>query len=139
MIQLIKTEGSVNENTNKKPESGKTKTSSTIGNLAAQAGASWTFGGHFPTIFGGGPYFVPPTPTPVTGLSQSLPACLMSEPFNDPGDFEDCLGHFNTIAYLSGCHRPCSHDYWPSIFWSSVKRQCTSFLFNTFWRTPDWL
>ena len=59
-----------NENTNKEPESGKAKASSTPGNAAAQAGGSSAFDGHFPTIFGGGPSLVPPVATPVTGLSQ---------------------------------------------------------------------
>ena len=58
------------ENTNKEPESGEAKASSTPGNPAAQAGGSSAFGGHFSTIFGGGPLFVPPVVTPVTGLSQ---------------------------------------------------------------------
>ena len=101
------------ENTNKEPESGKAEASSTPGNPAAQAGGSSVFGGHFSTIFGGGPSFVPPVATPVTGLSQSLPACLMPEPFNGSGDFEDSLGQFNTAAYLSGWYRSCSHDYRP--------------------------
>ena len=85
------TEALENENINKEPESGKAK-ASTPGNPAAQAGGSSGFGGHFFTIFGGGPSFVPPVATPVTGLSQSLPACLMPEPFNGSGDFEDYLG-----------------------------------------------
>ena len=91
-----------NGNINKEPESGKAKASSTPGNPAAQAGVSSGFGGHFSTIFGGGPSFVPPVATPVTGLSQSHPACLMLEPFNGSGNFEDYLGRFNTAAYLSG-------------------------------------
>ena len=74
-----------NENTKKEPESGKAKASSAPGNPAAQA----CFGGRFSTIFGGGPSIVPPAATPITGLSQSLPACLMPEPFNGSGDFED--------------------------------------------------
>ena len=91
-----------NENTNKEPESGKAKVSSTPGNAAAQAGGSFAFGGLFSTIYGGGPSFLPPVATPVTGLSQSLPACLRSEPFNGSGDFEDYLGQFNTAAFFSG-------------------------------------
>ena len=91
-----------NENTNKEPESGEAKASSTPGNPAAHAGGSSAFGGQFSTIFGGGPSFVPPVATPVTGLPQSLPACLIPEPFNGSGDFEDYLGQFNTAAYLSG-------------------------------------
>ena len=105
-----------NENTNKEPESGKAKASSTPGNPAAQAGGSSAFGGHFSKIFGGGPSFVPPVATPVTGLSQSLPVSLMPEPFNGSGDFEDFLGQFNTAAYLSGWYRSCSHDYRPQYF-----------------------
>ena len=58
-----------NENTNKEPESGKAKASSTPGNPAAQAGGSSAFGDHFSTIFGGGPSYVPPVATPVTDLS----------------------------------------------------------------------
>ena len=78
-----------NEDTNKEPESGKAKASSTPGNTAAQAGGSSGFSGQFSSIFGGGPSFVPPVATPVTGLSQSFPACLMPEPFTGSGDFED--------------------------------------------------
>ena len=105
-----------NENTNKEPESGKAKASSTPGNPATQAGGSSALGGHFSTIFGGGPSFVPPVATPVTGFSQSLPACLMPEPFNGSGDFEDYLGQFNTAAELSGWYPHCSHDYRPQYF-----------------------
>ena len=86
-----------NENTNKEPDSGKAKTS-TPGNPAAQAGGSSAFGGHFFTIFGRGTSFAPPAATPLTGFSQTLPACLMPEPFNGSGDFEDYLGQFNTAA-----------------------------------------
>ena len=112
MIDSIEeTEAFENENINKEPESGKAKTSSTPGNPVAQAGVSSGFGRHFFTIFGGGSSFVPPVATLVTGLSQSLLACLMPEPFNGPGDFEDYSGQFNTAAYLSGWYRPCSHDY----------------------------
>ena len=75
-----------NENTNKEPESGKEKASSTPGNPVAQAGGSTALSGLFFTISGGGPSFVPSVPTPITGLSQSLPACLMPEPFNGSGD-----------------------------------------------------
>ena len=105
-----------NENTSKETESGKEKASSTPGNPAAQAGGSSGFGGHFYTIFGGGPAFVPPVATPVAGFPQSLPACLMPEPFNGSGDFEDYLGQFNTAADLSGWYRPRSHDYRPQYF-----------------------
>ena len=73
------------ENTNKEPQSGKAKASSTPGNPAAQAGGSSIFGGHFSTIIGGGPSIVPPAATTVTALSQSLPACLMPEPHNGSG------------------------------------------------------
>ena len=59
-----------NENTNKEPEKEKAKASSTPGNPAAQVGGSSAFGGHFSTVFGGGPSFFPPVATPVTGLSQ---------------------------------------------------------------------
>ena len=121
------TEVSQNENTNKEPDSGKAKASSTPGNPAAQAGGSSAFGGHFSTIFGGGPSFVPPVATPVTGLSQSLPACLMPEPFNGSGDFEDYLGQFNTAAYLSGWYRPCSHDYRPQYFALRLKGNALHF------------
>ena len=89
-----------NEDINKEPESGKAKASLTPGNPAAQAGVP--FGGHFSTIFGGGPSFVPPVGTPVRGLSQSLPTCLIPEPSNRLGDFEDYLGQFKTAAFLSG-------------------------------------
>ena len=105
-----------NENTNKEPESGKAKTSSTLGNTAAQAGGSSGIGGQFSTIFGGGPSFVPPVAPPVTGFSQSLPACLMLEPFNGSGDFEEYLGQFSTAADLSGWYHPFSHDYGPQYF-----------------------
>ena len=110
-----------NENTNKEPESGKAKASSTPGNPAAQAGGSSAFGGHFSTIFGGGPSFVPPVAIPVTGLSQSLPACLIPEPF------EDYLGQFNTAAYLSGWYRPCSKDYRPHYFALRLKGNALHF------------
>ena len=116
-----------NENTNKEPESGKAKGSSTPGNPAAQAGGSSAFGGHFRRIFGGGPSSVPPKATPVTGLSQSLPACLMPEPFNGSGDFEDYLGQFNTAAYLSGWYRPCSYDYRPQSFALTIKSNALHF------------
>ena len=115
------------ENTNKEPESGKAKASSTPGNPAAQACGSSAFGGHFSTIFGGGPSFVPPVAEPVTGLSQSLPACLMPEPFNGSGDFEDYLGQFNTAAYLSGWYRSCSHDYRPQYFALRLKGNALHF------------
>ena len=115
------------ENTNKEPESGKAKASSTPGNPVAQAGGSSAFGGHFSTIFGGGPSFVPPVATPVTGLSQSLPACLMPGPFNGSGDFEDYLGQFNTAAYLSGWYRPCSYDYRPQYFALRLKSNALHF------------
>ena len=101
------------ENANKEPESGKAKASSTPGNTAAQAGGSCGFGGHFSTIAGGGPPLAPPTAILSTGFSQTLPACLMQEPFNGSGDFEDYLGQFNTAAFVSGWYRPCSHDYRP--------------------------
>ena len=120
------TEALENENTNKEPESGKAK-ASTPGNPAAQAGLSSGFGGHFSTIFGGGPSFVPPVATPVAGLSQSLPACLMPEPFNGSGDFEDYLGQFNTAAELSGWYRPCSHDYRPQYFALRLKGNALHF------------
>ena len=116
-----------NENTNKEPESGKAKASSTPGNPVPQAGGSSSFGGHFSTIFGGGPSFVPPVATPVTGLPQSLPACLMPEPFNGSGDFEDYLGQFNTAADLSGWHRPCSHDYRTQYFALPLKGNALHF------------
>ena len=116
-----------NENTNREPESGKAKASSTPGNPAAQAGGSSAFGSHFSTIFGGGPSFVPPVATPVTVPSQSLPACLMPEPFNGSGDFEDYLGQFNTAAYLSGWYRPCSYDYRPQYFALRLKGNALHF------------
>ena len=124
---LEKTEVSQNENTNKEPESGKAKASSIPGNPAAQAGVSSVFGGQFSTIFGGGPSFFPPVATPGTGLSQSLPACLMPEPFNGSGDFEDYLGQFNTAAYLSGWYRPCSYDYRPQYFALRLKSNALHF------------
>ena len=110
------TEALENENMNKETQSGKAKASSTPGNPGAQAGGSSVFGGQFVTIFGGAPSFVPPVATPVTSLPQSLPACLMPEPFNGSGDFEDYLGQFNTAAYLSEWYRPCSYDYRPQYF-----------------------
>ena len=124
---LEETEVLQNENTNKEPESGKAKVFSTPGNSAAQAGGSSAFGDHFSTIFGGGPSFVPPVATPVTGLSQSLPACLMPEPFNGSGDFEVYLGEFNTAAYLSGWYRPCSYDYRPQNFALRLKGSALHF------------
>ena len=120
------TEALENENINKEPESGKAK-ASTPGNPAAQAGGSSAFGGHFSTIFGGGPSFVPPVATPVTSLPQSLPACLMPEPFNGSGDFEDYLGQFNTAADLSGWYRPRSHDYRPQYFALRLKGNALHF------------
>ena len=111
-----KTDVLQNENTNKEPESGKTKAPSNPGNPAAQADGSSAFGGRFFTFFGGGPSFVSPVATPVTGPSQSLPACLMPEHFTGSGDFEDYLGQFNTAAYLCGWYRPCSYDYRPQYF-----------------------
>ena len=90
-----------NENIIKEPDSQKAKFSSIPGNPAAQAGGSSAFGGHFSTISGGGPSFAPPAATPLTGFSQTLPACLMPEPFSRSGDFEDYLGQFNTAA-MSG-------------------------------------
>ena len=116
-----------NENIIKEPESGKAKISSTPGNPVAQAGVSSGFGGHFSTIFGGGPSFVPPVATPVTGFSRSLPACLMREPFNGSGDFEDYLGQFNTAAYFSGWYRPCSHDSRPQYFALRLKGNALHF------------
>ena len=116
VVSVEKTEILQNENTNKEPESGKAKVSTTPDNPAAQARGSSAFGGHFSTIFGGGPSCVPPVATPVTGLSQSLPAFLMPEPFNGSGDFEDYLGQFNTAAFLSGWSRPCSYEYRPQYF-----------------------
>ena len=124
---VVETKVLQNENTNKEPESGKAKASSTPGNPAAQAGGSSAFGGHFSTIFGGGPSFVPPVATPVTGLSQSLPACMMCEPFNGSGDFEDYLGQINTAAYLSGWYRSCSHDYRPQYFALRLKGNALHF------------
>ena len=117
------TEALENKNTNKEAESGEAKASSTPGNPAAPAGGSSAFGGHFSTIIGGGPSFVPP----VTGLSQSLPACLMSETFKGSGDLEDYLGQFNTAAYLSGWYRPCSHDYRPQYFALRLKGNALHF------------
>ena len=87
-----KTENLENENIYKETDSGKAKAYSTPGNPAAQVGGSSAFGGQFSTIFGGGPSFVSPVATPVTSLSQSLPACLMPEHFNGSGAFEDYLG-----------------------------------------------
>ena len=72
-------------------KSGKPKASSTPENPAAQAKGSSGFGSHFSTIFGGGPSFVSPVAIPVTGRSQSLPTCLMLEPFNGSGEFEGYL------------------------------------------------
>ena len=116
MVESVEeTEALENENINKEPESEK-KAFSTPGNTTAQAGGFSAFGGHFSTIFGGGPSFAPPAATPLTGFSQPLPACLMPEQFNGSGDFEDYLGQFNAAAYLSGRYRPCSHDYRPQKF-----------------------
>ena len=81
-----------------------------------KTGGSSSLGGQFSRIFGGAPSFAPPAATPSTGFSQSLPACLMPEPFNGSGDFEDYLGQFNKAAYLSGWCRSCSHDYRPQYF-----------------------
>ena len=116
MIDFVEeTETLQNENSKKEPESGKAETSSTPGNPAAQASGSTTFGGPFSTIFGDGLSFAPPEATPLLGFS-SLPACLMPEPLNGSGDFEDYFGQFNTVAYLSGWYRPHSHDYWSHYF-----------------------
>ena len=122
-----KTEVLQNENTKKGPESGKAKTSANTGNPVEPAGGSSGFGGHFSTIFGGGPSFVLPVATPVTGLSQSLPACLMPGPFIGSGDFEDYLGQFNTAAYLSGWYRPCSYVYRPQYFALRLKSNALLF------------
>ena len=121
------TEAWENENINKEPENGKAKASSTPGNTVAQAGGSSGFGGHFSTIFGGGPSFVPPVATPVTGLALSLPACLIPEPFNGSGDFEDYLGQFNTAAYLSGWYCPCSYENRPQYFALRLKGNALHF------------
>ena len=116
-----------NGNTNKEPESGEAKASSTPGNQAAQAGGSSAFAGQFSEIFGGGPSFDPPAATIITCFPQSLPACLMPEPFNGSGDFEDYLGRFNTVAYLSGWYRPCSHDDRPQYFALQLKSNALNF------------
>ena len=79
------------------------------------------------TIFGGGPSFAAPAATPLTGFSQTLPACLMPEPFNGSGDFEDYLGQFDTAAFLSGWYRPCSHDYQPQHFPLRLKSNALHF------------
>ena len=121
-----------NEITNKEPESGKAKASSTPGNPAALAGVSSAFAGHFSTNFGGGPSFVPPVATPVTGLSQSLLACWMAEPFNGSGVFEDYLGQFNTAAFLSRWYRPCSYDYRPQYFALRLKGNALHFFSTLF-------
>ena len=117
------TEALENENNNKEADSGKTKASLTPGNPAAQAGGSTAFGGHFSTIFGRGPSFAPPAATPLTGFS----ACLIPEPFNGSGDFEEYLGQFNKAAYLSGWYRPCSHDYRPQYFALRLKGNALHF------------
>ena len=70
---------------------------------------------------------VPPVTIPVTGLSQSPPACLMPEPLNGSGDFEDYLGQFNTAAYLCGWYHPCSYDYRPQYFALRLKRNALQF------------
>ena len=128
---LEETEALENENINKEPESGEAKASSTPGNPAAQAGGSSAFGGRFSTICGGGPSFAPPAATLLTGFSQTIPACLMPEPFNVSRDFEDYLGQFNTAAYLSGWYRPCSHDCRPQYFALRWKGNALHF-FSTF-------
>ena len=124
---VTETEPLENENTNKEPERGKAKTSSTPGHPAAQAGGSSGFGVHFSKNFGGGTSFVPPVTTAVTGLSQSLPACLMPELFNGSGEFEDYLGQLNTAADLSGWYRPCSQDYRPQYFALRLKSNAVHF------------
>ena len=53
-----------NENISKETESGEAKAFSTLGKPVAQTGGSSAFGGHFSTIFGGGPSFAPPVATP---------------------------------------------------------------------------
>ena len=128
MVDTIdETDALENQNINKEPESGKAKASSTPGNPTAQAGGSSAFGGHFSTIFGGGPSVARPAATPLTGSSQKLPACLMPEPFNGLGDFEDYLSQFNTAAFLSGWHHPCSHDYRPQYFALRLKGNALHF------------
>ena len=111
-----KIEALQNESTEKEPESGKAKSSSKPGNPLAKAGGSSAFGGLFFTIFTNGPSLAPPVATSSKDFSQSLPACLMSEPFNGSGDFEDYLDQFNTAAKLSGWYHPCSHDCRPQYF-----------------------
>ena len=96
VVSVEETEALENENTNKGPQSGKTKACSTPGNPVAQAGGSSAFSGHFSTFFGGRASFAPPAATPSTGLSQSLPACLMPEPFRRSADFENYIGQNNT-------------------------------------------
>ena len=124
---LKKTESLENENTNKKHESGKAKASSTPRNTAAQACVSFVFGGHFSRIFGGGPFFAPSAASPLTSFSQSLPACLMPEPFIGLRGFEDYLGHFNTAAYLYGWNRHRSHSYQPQYFALRLKDNALQF------------
>ena len=51
----------------------------------------------------------------------------MPEPFNGSGDSEDYLGQFNKAAYLSGCYRPCSHDYRPQYFAVRLKGNALHF------------
>ena len=51
----------------------------------------------------------------------------MPEPFNGSGNFEDYLGQFNTAAYMSGWHRPCSHDYRPQYFALRLKGNALHF------------
>ena len=104
---LEETEALENGNINKEPESGKTKASSNPGNPAVQAGGSSAFGGHFSTNFGAGPSFAPTAANPLTGFSQTIPACLMPEPFNGSGEFEDYLSQFNTAENLSGWYCAC--------------------------------
>ena len=113
---LEETEALENENIHNESESGKAKASSTRGNPVAQAGGLSALGGHFSTFSGSGPSFAPTAANPLTGFAQTLPACLMPEPFNGSGVFEDYLGQFNTTAYFPGWFCRSSRDYRPQYF-----------------------
>ena len=125
---VVETAALENENINKESDSGNAKASN-VGNPAAQAGRSSALGGHFSRFFGGGPSFASPAATPPpTVFWQSLPACLMPEPFNESGDFEYYLGQFIAAACLTGWYRPCSRDYRPQFFALRLKTMhCNSF------------
>ena len=118
-----------NENTNKEPGSGKAKASSTPGNPVAQAGGLSAFGGRFSTFFGGVPSFVPPVAAVTSGVLDARTIQWIGRFWGLFGSVWHCC-IFVWIVSLMFTRLPTS------IFCTPIKKQCTSFLFNTFWRSP---